>query len=232
MLAVTPGTGFSQVLFSDNFDATSDWQSAETYSPASNAAWPRTWADRPGGPSQPPPKGWTSYRAAIPSRGGHAKTYVLSAEGARNHGGKGMTYNIESNSYGTWAGGGLDVFLGTTGHKELYMRLYLKFDPNTFRWGTVVPNFGKQKIGRISRYKLTPSDTNNPQQFLSSGSNHAPTFYPDIMNNPAYNSPPSLYPVHVDNLRVLDPGAGDAIEDNIWTVPLPSDGGWHCYEYR
>ncbi|WP_035497581.1 hypothetical protein, partial [Citrifermentans bremense] len=86
-----PLAGFAQVIFNDSFDASPDWQSAENYSPTANAAWPNTWADRPGGPVQPPPPNWTSYRAAVPKRDNKVKTFVLSAEAARNPGGKGMT---------------------------------------------------------------------------------------------------------------------------------------------
>jgi len=184
-------------------------------------------------PSQPPLAGWFSYRAAIPQISGHAKTYVLSSEGAKNPGGKGITYNLESASYGTWKGGGLDVYLGDVGYPELYVRFYAKYDPSTFHWGTIVPNFGKQKMARISRLKIPPSLTDNPQIFLGTDpGNQTPTFYPDWFNNPAYNTPPSINPIHFDGLHVFDPGAGNAIEDDQWQIPWPSDGQWHCYEYR
>ncbi len=226
-----------QVLFSDGFDASPDWQSAESFAPAANAAWPNTWADRPGGPVQPPPQNWTSYRAAVPKRDNKVKTFVLSAEAARNPGGKGMTYNLESIGYGTWVGGGIDTYLGGTGYKEMFVRFYLKFDPATFHWGTVTPNFGKQKVARISRLKVVPSTTINAQLWdtPANGSYQMPTLFPDLMDNPAYDTPPSSYGVHLNYSYRYDPTyyVSDGNNDvNVWNLPWPSDGGWHCYEYR
>jgi len=145
-----------------------------------------------------------------------------------------MTYNIESSSYGTWSGGGLDMYLGNNGYEELFVRMYLKYDPNTFHWGTVVPNFGLQKLGRISRLKCVP-DTGancNPLVFYSAASQQAPTFYPDFLDNPAYNTPPTINAIHMEPSTVYDPGAGSANPDDQWQVPWPSDGKWHSYEFR
>jgi len=234
MLTAGAKTGSAQVLVNNSFDTAPDWQSAESYSPANYATWPATWVNNPGGPTQPPPQGFSSYRSAIPARAGDPHTFVLSAEGARNSGGKGITYNIESSSYGTWSGGGLDMYLGNTGYKEIFLRLYLKYDPNTFHWGTIVPNFGMQKVGRISRLKCVPDTgaTCNPMVFYSGSSQQAPTFYPDFMNNPAYNTPPSINAIHAEPSVVYDPGAGSANPDDQWQIPWPSDGQWHSYEYR
>jgi len=218
------------MIFSDNFDSSPDWHSAESYSSRANAVWPATWSRNPDGAATPPPKGWTSYRASIPRRGGHAPTFVLGPEGARNPGGKGITCNIEATSYGDWVGGGLDLYLGDRGYQELYVRFYLKYDPNTFHWGTAVPNFALQKLARISRLKVPPSARNSPQYFLGKDSAQMPTFYPDIMNNPAYNKPPEFHPAHLNVTEVTDPMAVSS--QDLWKVPWPSDGKWHCYEFR
>jgi len=196
-------------------------------------SWPSTWVNNPGGPLYPPPQGFTSYRSAPPQRVG-PHTFILSSEGTRNSGGKGLTYNIDSSTYGTWVGGGLDVYLGSAGYRELYLRMYLKFDPVTFHWGTVVPNFGMQKLARVSRLKCVPDtgSTCNPMVFYSGSSKQAPTFYPDFFDNPAYNTPPSINPIHLEPSVVTDPGAGSASPDDQWQIPWPRDGKWHAYEFR
>ncbi|OFZ17769.1 MAG: hypothetical protein A2X94_04160 [Bdellovibrionales bacterium GWB1_55_8] len=231
-------------IFNDGFDESPDWQSAESFSPAKNAIWPNTWKDLAGGPSEPPPQKWTSYRAATPKRDGHAKTFVLSSEGARGTAGKGITYNIESINYGTWVGGGLDVYLGNEGHKELYVRFYLKYDPDTFHWGTVVPNFAMQKLIRISRLDVPLTASVSAQKWGSQaeGGHQMPVFFPDVVNNPHYNTAPK-YGLHFNYSHryapIYLPTDGTSGVD-VWSIPLGGvtertyvlDGKWHSYEFR
>ncbi len=232
MFFLLPNFSQAAIIFEDNFNDSPDWQSAESY-PSTNAGWPNTWKDKPGGPSQPPPQNWTAYSAAIP-RWDRGPTWKLDAGGARNSG-KGITFAVEA--VHTWAGGGLDLYLGNAGYQELYMRGYYKYDPVTFHWPTInnegINNGNYHKIARISRYQLEPSLVNNPQQFLAP-SYQAPTFYPEVAVNTGtgYQNPPDLNAVHFLGARVFDPGAGDASAEDFYTLPMPSDGGWHSYEFR
>ena len=220
---------FSQaaIVFEDNFDASPDWQSAESY-PSANAIWPNTWKDKAGGPSQPPPQNWTSYRAAIP-RWLHDSTFILGSEGARDGIGKGMTYNLDPPGCyggGCWVGGGLDLSLGDAGYQEIYVRFYLKYDPNTFHWGTIIPNYALQKLIRISRFKVPLTLSSSPQNF--SNGDQTPTFYPDFHNDPNLAS----NKVHFEPGHVFDPVGGGLISEYGGQIPWPTDGEWHSYEFR
>lgn len=181
------------IIFEDNFNDSPDWQSAESFASSSGAAWPNTWKDKPGGPSQPPPRNWTAYSAAIPKYN-RTPTWKIDAEGARNQG-KGLTFSMEA--VNDWRGGGMDLYLGSAGYQELYIRGFYKYDPETFHWPLInnggINNVNYHKIARISRYQLEPSLTNNPQQFLTP-SYQAPTFYPEVGVNTGtgYQNPPEL----------------------------------------
>lgn len=238
VLMMWPVFASAAILFEDDFDDSPDWQSVESFSPTANAGWPNTWKDKPGGATQPPPQGWTSYRAAIP-RWAHEPTFVLGEQGARGAG-KGMTYAVEAVGYGggSYSGGGLDVYLGDIGYPELFIRLYLKYDPATFHWGyneggttnkNGTDHHAAQKIMRISRLKQPPSvSTVNPQFYdtTAKGGYQMPTFFPEFLDNSngGYFRPPTMNNVRFDWVTRLDPLYADTSSNSEWQIPFPSKG--------
>jgi hypothetical protein len=222
---------FAEILFQDNFDSSPDWQSQQTIHKSqpggTDIAWGMTRSDNC--TTYCPPQGWTSYRAAssywIDDR--RKDTYVLSSEGARGGSGKGITYNVEvTGDYGAWSGGSLDIWLGETGHSELYVRYYLKFNSN-WEWTNPEQNeHSQQKLMRISTYNANIWTTNyNPQEF-GSGSVNWPTLYPGWYNNVSF--PPAQMTMAVRKALTYATDDTEKVANATW----PTDSDWHCYEFR
>ena len=229
---VVTGNVKAEIIFEDNFDNSPDWQSQQTVNKSQpggyDISWGMTRADIC--TTHCPPQGWTSYRTAsslwTDNRG--KDTFILSSEGARGASGKGITYNVEvSGDYGTWTGGSLDIWLGETGYKELYIRFYLKYGQN-WKWTNEQNSeHCQQKLIRISTFNDNVwISSSSPQQYQSVGLNR-PVFYPDWYYNKSF--PPDAI------LTVLSMSAPDYSEeskDEYPDVTWPTDGEWHCYEFH
>ncbi len=221
---------FAEILFQDNFDNSPDWQSNQTVNKSQSGGYDISFGQTRFDTctTNCPPQGWTSYRAASShwTDDRRKDTYVLSSEGARGGSGKGITYNVEvSGTYGTWAGGSLDLWLGETGYDELYIRYYLKFDPN-WKWTDPAdPQHGQLKLIRISTLNDNIWTTSgNPQQYGSTGLN-MPVFYPDWYFNKSYSS------TTIFNSERFAPVYTYGNNKNVPSAVWPSDGDWHCYEF-
>lgn len=242
LISIIALTGISaaraEILFQDNFDNSPDWQSNQTVNKSAGGkdiSWPTTNYKRCS-PGYCPPPGWTSYRCASSTwtddRG--RDTYVISTAGARGGSGKGLTYNVESTgSYGAWAGGSLDLWLGTQGYQELYIRMYLKYS-SEWAWSDTTQH-GQEKLIRISTFNADIFNTNyNPQTFGSSSVNW-PVWYPDWYYNAAYK-----YAYFMSSVR-KSPDYDSTGDDNTYTDSrfhsdslnlAIGDNQWHCYEFH
>lgn len=222
---------FAEILFQDNFDNSPDWQSNQTVNKSVSGGYDISWTMTRSDTctTNCPPQGWTSYRASsslwTDDRG--KDTYVLNSAGARGGSGKGITYNVEvSGDYGTWSGGSLDIWLGQTGYKELYVRYYLKFDPS-WQWTNPDNSANSQlKLIRISTFNdnIWTSST-NPHQYFSEGLNK-PVFFPDWYYNRSY--PPTV----LFNSERFAPLYTVGNDKTVSSAKWPNDGDWHCYEFH
>jgi len=223
---------FAEILFQDNFDNSPDWQSKQTVNKSQSDGYDISFGQTRSDTctTNCPPQGWTSYRTASSfwTDDRRKDTYVLSSEGARGGSGKGITYNVEvSGSFGTWAGGSLDIWLGETGYKELFVRYYIKFDPSSWKWTTPdATEHHLQKLIRINTFNDDIRTTSyNPQQFGTAGRNW-PVWLAEVYYNKS--SPPAHLSSQVrqaPNYTLLP-----SVED--YNASIPSDGEWHYYEYH
>lgn len=232
---VLPKYASAAILFEDNFDNSPDWQSQQTIAKSvggTDRAWPATFTGVC--TTTCPPQNWTAYRASasyFTDTPGN-DTYVLNFTGARGGSGKGITLNVESSgSYGNWAGGSLDLFLGTLGYQELYVKYWLKYDANWLWTNPTNTEHGQQKLIRISRFSGNLNDYNNhnPQMFFTPTEN-GPSWMPDWYYNKSY-PPTSFFSSEFFNTqanRSIGYGPTQTFASLIW----PSDSGWHSYEFR
>ena len=227
--------GSAQLIFSDNFDNSPDWQSQQTKAKSAGGmdrAWPATYAKTC--TSTCPPEGWTAYRTSashFTDTPGN-DTYILGAAGARGGNGKGITLNVESTSgYGDWAGGSLDVSLGTAGYQELYVRYWLKYDANWLWTDPENTQHSQQKLIRISRFTgdINNTATTNPQMYFTPTLN-GPSWMPDWYYNKSYTLT-SFFSSEFFNVQPSG-SIGYGPTQTFSSLQWPSDGQWHSYEFR
>ena len=226
---------FAEILFQDNFDNSPDWQSKQTVHKSQpdgyDIAFGMTRSDTC--TTHCPPQGWTSYRAAsshfMDNRG--KDTFLLNAEGARGGTGKGIVYNVESvgtlgSTWGKWAGGSLDIWLGEQGYKELYVRYYVKFSDN-WKWT-------REDKGAHCLWKMARITTFNDNIWTSSVSPHL--YFGDGLNYPL-GSTEAYYNAGFDNelfitaIRMAPDYDSCDGPDNHTNTSIPAIGEWHCYEF-
>ncbi|AKM78034.1 TPA: hypothetical protein DDZ49_03600 [Candidatus Wolfebacteria bacterium] len=230
-----PNSSQATIIFEDNFDDSPDWQSQQTVAKSvggNDRAWPATYVDACS--SACPPQRWTAYRASasyFTDTPGN-DTYVLNTDGARGGSGKGITLNVESTgSYGDWAGGSLDLSLGSVGYQELFVKYWLKYDSNWLWTNPGNTQHGQQKLIRISRFSGDINDYNNhnPQMFFTPTEN-GPSWMPDWYYNKSF-PPASFFSSEFFNTQAngsIGYGPTQTFASLVW----PSDGGWHSYEFR
>lgn len=237
IISVTSAT--SQVIFQDNFNSSSDWQSQQTIHKSAGGtdiSFSHTFRDRC--TKFCPPDGWTSYRAPssqwTDNRG--QDTFLLDATGARGGKGKGITYNVEStDDYGLWAGGSLDIWLGETGYRELFVRMWLKFS-NEWLYSTPERNeHGLQKLVRISVFNENIATTSYNPQAYGSVSVNWPVWYPDWYYNAAYGY--GCFSSSVRKAPDYDASGDDTTHTDVRFSSASQnaaqgDNQWHCYEFR
>lgn len=224
------------VLFQKNFDSDPDWKSPEVdYN--SRVFYPWGWLAYPLHNTSPPP-GFSNYRAVKVWTDAVNPTFSVNVAGGKS--GKGLTYNMQAST--SWTGGGIDLYLGPTQYKELYIRFWTKYDAN-FHWTTVIGRSGYQKVIRISRLNCVPDTamTCNPTSFYAGASQQAPTFYPDWFANPAlatYGLPAPVYTNVLDMTYVPTSSPGVTHPGSNWPngqayhFGWPTDQQWHLMEYR
>lgn len=230
-----PRLASATVLFEDNFDTSPDWYSQQTVHKSvggTDRAWPNTYANAC--TATCPPQGWTAYRTSashFTDTPGN-DTYILNAAGARGGSGKGITLNVESTSaYGDWAGGSLDVWLGSSGHQELFVRYWLKYSDNWLWTNSENTQHGLQKLIRISRFSGNIDDYNNhnPQMFFTPTEN-GPSWMPDWYYNKSF-SLASFFSSEFFNTQSngsIGYGPTQTFASLVW----PSDSQWHQYDFR
>ena len=242
---------FSQaaIIFEDNFDASTDWQSQQLTLGGGGIVWGTpTYSGSCSGYC--PPQNWTSYRASqslwTPN---DRDTYLIDSTGARGVNGKGLTYNVESTGeWGTWSGGGIDKYLGAVGYQKLFVRFWIK-ETAEFCWGSSDLNLNAMgKLIRISALRRDPTinpDTFNPQLYPS------PDTSPTLIGNayrrfqPNYGIPAQFdmeeryapdYEYGPQCTFGLQPSSCASEAPSSITIPHDASGycgddQWHSYEY-
>jgi len=218
----------AEIIFQDNFDNSPDWQSNQTVNKGAGGydiAWSNSRADEC--TTNCPPQGWTSYRAASSHWDDDRRkdTFILDAAGARGGTGKGITYNVEvSGHFGTWSGGSLDIWLGESGHDELYVRYYLKYDTN-WTWSTPADTeHSLQKLIRVSTFNDNIWTTSKNPQYYGDTYN-VPVFYPD------WNHNYGLHKTYFYMSTRLGPDYTYGPNGDFRNGPGPKVGTWQCYEF-
>ncbi|AKM78037.1 MAG: Repeat-containing protein [Candidatus Wolfebacteria bacterium GW2011_GWE1_48_7] len=244
-----PNSSQAAIIFEDNFDDTPNWQSQQLTFGGGGIAW--------GTPTFQgtcigycPPQNWTSYRTSQSLWTPNARdTYLIDSSGSRTVNGKGLTYNVESSGeWGTWAGGGIDKYLGVTGYPELYVRFWLK-ESAEFCWGSEALNLNAMgKLIRISALRRDP--TSNPNIFnpqLYPSSDVSPTLIGNAYRRfqPNYGVPAQfdMEERYAPNYEygpqcTFGPQPSSCASEAPSAITFPHDNSgycgddqWHSYEY-
>ena len=252
---VSKGHAQSNVPFSTGFEDVQDWKRSRPAKGSAGYDYPAAWADYNGGnPIYPPPKNISNLFEFDLFRVGATlfdPLYVTNqlevGDGIGRNSGRGMLYNVEvSGSNGTWTGGdAMHMWLGSAGHKDLYVRFYLKYPPE-WKWTNdlnPIANRGAfQKIMKIARYNGAWGDGGNPTLYTApqNGGKVHPVWIPDwyqyISTTPSqtyyYNSE-RYSPDYTSNDPVTDFYSNNAaLYPQRSQLKWPSDSEWHCYEFR
>jgi len=250
-----PKISFADIKFQTDFEDVQDWTRSRPAKGESGYDFPAAWTGYNGGnPIYPAPKKnddvflFDLFRVGATLFDPPNVTNQLEiGDGLGRNSGRGMLYNVEvSGTNGTWTGGdAMHIWLGATGHDDIYVRFWLKYSPD-WRWtddANPIPNRGAfQKIMKIARYNGTWGDGGNPSLYTApqNGGVVHPVWIPDwyqyISTTPSqtyiYNSE-RYSPDYTDNDPVqdfysLNPGIYPQGSQFKW----PSDSLWHSYEFR
>lgn len=149
LLLIFSNIALGEVLFQDNFDDQEDWTRIQ-----------QTAGDDVCYSNCDAPTGWTSWRNGFsycPGGPGNNNMY-LQAENARNNSGKAMTFWDESCTNMFEDSDGMIAKLFDVDHTEIYIRFYLKFQPN-YEWMTYEdalaashPDTAQHKFWHVQHY--------------------------------------------------------------------------------
>ena len=194
------------------------------------------------------PSGYTGYRSKgfTSCSEQNKNTLNINSDQPRGDIGKSFLFWSEScaSSSGGWGSDGLlDIQLAdySNGYSEIYIRFYVKFDPN-WQWGTA--SSPMQKFLHVSNYQ----GTINPYAFFSLTDNK-PRFMPGLAKYNSGSADIAVYSVHslygnpsfTDN-DYFPPagsygGTGTDFDDKEWSeTPIGQgmigDGEWHSWEWN
>ena len=236
-------TRTSVILFQDNFDGHADW--SPTQFTASGGGSVECWNN-----CDTAPEGYSSYRMAGSAYSNVGNnTLNIDSTNARGGSGKAFTFWSEVCDSCGWASDGLlSIELDPVGYEELYVRYYMKFQPD---WQWTITRSAEQKFMKISHL-----DNGNPFSYFQNG-NHHPLLNPklskwdtgmaDIVMNPVYRYtnvyyPDQAIPSHARNANFYFPptgnygGTGTDFWDSEWLETpagqgMIGDGDWHSWEF-
>lgn len=177
----------SVVLFQQDFNSLSDWQSEEQL--VESDGWTDiSWAmTREKALNIPAGSGFSDYRAAkglLEAIG--AKTFEVQGDVKRGVSGKSLEINEEVHD--NWSGGAFAIYLGETGYDEIYLRFYMMYE-NGFKFRTASDS-AIQKFIRVFSCIDDPRDagtTVNPQDMYKTPSTRV-TDWDDPENTVPLNS--------------------------------------------
>lgn len=236
------GNSYSKILFEDNFNSTSDWQSAQTPNKScGNGADITWWATACVEPKCPPRTSFTgdedgyydlAYFSSDSDCDSVANQLFLIADGYGRNGTKGVRQKVQGDGYGNWNGGRISIRF--EGAKEIYLGFWAKFQKG-FSFGP--DSNGQMKWIDVSSY---------PPEHPANVAPNMATRFSDGLNQPistfiwysnrAYDSQFSARtkastrgaPKYCSN-PLYCPGVADNTEIvDVW----PNDGAWHFYEMR
>ena len=224
------------VIFEDDFDSHPDWSPTQGVIPQSGDV------NCPA-PCSSAPNGYNGYRIAASrySDAGH-NTLNIDSTNDRFDNGKAFTYWSEVCDSCGWASDGLiDVKLDAAGYKDLYVRYYIKFDPN-WQWKQGAPS-PQQKLIHISNY----DGAGNQWSYFQTGSHHPITSgglakwnngNSDISHYAGFRYENVYYPDYAtpyhDRSMSFYVGTGNygGSGDDFWDTGMMGDGQWHSFEYH
>lgn len=248
----------AQTIFRTDFEDAADWSVSRPF--PSGVSFPNSWTLKPGGPSPQPPKkidgswlypnSWTRIAPSIlPSPSPTPMATIGAGQG--KGGSRGMVYNVEvSGQLGIWSGGSpLVLYLGAVGYSDLYVSMWVKYDP-LFTWLAATPTNGSQQklvyISRLNEILSSSSDADNH----SNGPLH-PSWLPHWFN---YISASPFYAYYANRSQLSNGSlisydqTADMYSNNRsyypqggpfkWPESMPhvagvqSDGQWHHYQYH
>lgn len=219
------------IIFEDNFDNTSNWQSNQKQSKLPGCGGSDVIEFSNNCTTNCPP---TSSPGQIPWTGGYYASSIFCSDPGK------QLYNINSNDprggegksieswieiSNGWTGGRLIKKLDTP-QTQLYYRFYVKY-PSGFVFSDGTDN-GYQKLLSVSSYP--PNDPVNGQIF-GRGSNYynSPDFIWQNYTNKAYYN---YNQYQINPAPRTAPGYGTADDDKTADAGALQtiDGGWHCVE--
>ncbi len=218
------------ILFEDNFDNHDDWGPVQPSSGQMSEECGIGCTTAPDGYA-----GWRMQASAY--NNSKNSTMEIDSTNYRGASGKALTYWSELCDNCGWASDGLlNIELDSVGFPELYVRLFIKFQPG-WQWATSTSPI--QKFLHISHF-----NGGNPFTFFQDGS-HGPLFIPDLakwgsgtypiayfssyrFENTYY--PASATPSHSssDNTYFKDT---EGTSMDFWDAGMIGDGQWHCLEF-
>lgn len=233
LIMVIPSYSWGLILFEDNFNNQADWSPVQTLTSKDCTDNCSTL-----------PAGYNAYRiqgSCFANGVGH-NTLNIDSTNYRGNSGKAFTFWSEGcGDKGGWFSDGLlGVYLPDS-YPELYMSVYIKFQPG-WQWWTGGTTSPEQKFLRIAHY----DGGGSPFVFFESGNTKPLTTILlskwrsglsniALMTNYRYENvyyPASATPSHSsDNTNYLGTGNYNGTGQDFWDPGMIGDGNWHQLEY-